>query len=105
MATQFVARSCASCQKITTQLAPKTSHLLHLILSILTGGIWLVVWAIVAFKNSWSLPTCTLCGTQTNIFGNKVGLLRKWMVPLVFLSFILLFMIIGFIIKIISYLP
>lgn len=30
----------------------KTNHILHLILSILTGGIWLVVWLIIGLGNS-----------------------------------------------------
>ena len=30
----------------------KTSHVLHLILSIITGGGWLIVWALVAVSNS-----------------------------------------------------
>ena len=30
----------------------KTSHLLHLILSIITIGFWIIVWIIVALSNS-----------------------------------------------------
>ena len=30
----------------------KTSHLLHLILSVVTGGIWLFVWVFVTLNNS-----------------------------------------------------
>ncbi len=29
-----------------------TNHILHLILSLLTGGLWLIVWVIVAVSNS-----------------------------------------------------
>ena len=29
----------------------KTSHLLHLFLSIITAGIWLPIWALVALSN------------------------------------------------------
>lgn len=31
---------------------PKTSHLLHLVLSLLTLGFWIIVWFIVALSNS-----------------------------------------------------
>lgn len=31
----------------------KTSHVLHLILSILTAGVWLFVWWICALSNAW----------------------------------------------------
>ena len=30
---------------------PKTSHILHLLLSVVTGGIWLPIWLIVAMLN------------------------------------------------------
>lgn len=32
----------------------KTNHVLHLLLSVLTAGLWLPVWFLVAFKNSAS---------------------------------------------------
>lgn len=31
---------------------PKTSHLLHLLLSVLTVGFWVIIWIIVAVNNS-----------------------------------------------------
>lgn len=30
----------------------KTSHLLHLILSVVTAGVWVIVWLLVALSNS-----------------------------------------------------
>lgn len=30
----------------------KTNHILHLILSIVTGGLWLVIWLLVGMSNS-----------------------------------------------------
>jgi len=30
----------------------RTAHLLHLVLSVLTGGLWLVIWAIVAISHA-----------------------------------------------------
>ena len=30
----------------------KTSHLLHLVLSVITGGLWVAVWIICALSNS-----------------------------------------------------
>lgn len=29
----------------------KTSHILHLILSLITGGLWIIVWIICALSN------------------------------------------------------
>lgn len=41
-------------QEVAVMLSkkPKTSHLLHLLLSILTAGIWILVWLLVAVNNS-----------------------------------------------------
>ena len=41
-------------QEVAVMLSKKknTSHILHLLLSIITGGIWVVVWIIVALSNS-----------------------------------------------------
>jgi hypothetical protein len=30
----------------------RTNHILHLLLSILTGGLWLVIWVAVSLSNS-----------------------------------------------------
>ncbi len=30
----------------------KTSHVLHLLLSVITGGIWILIWILVAISNS-----------------------------------------------------
>ncbi|WP_156827033.1 zinc-ribbon domain-containing protein [Geopsychrobacter electrodiphilus] len=30
----------------------KTSHILHLILSVITGGLWIIIWVLVAISNS-----------------------------------------------------
>ena len=40
--------------------AEKVNHILHLILSILTGGLWLVVWIFLAISRD--APTCAKCG-------------------------------------------
>lgn len=39
-------------QLIAKRADYKTAHILHLILSILTGGLWVVVWLIVAISNA-----------------------------------------------------
>lgn len=30
----------------------RTSHILHLLLSLVTGGLWLIVWVVVAISNA-----------------------------------------------------
>jgi uncharacterized membrane protein YvbJ len=41
-------------QEVAVMLSKKkkTSHILHLLLSIITAGIWIIIWIIVAISNS-----------------------------------------------------
>ena len=39
----------------------KPNHLLHLVLSILTGGLWLIIWLILTLKSAGNYR-CTQCG-------------------------------------------
>jgi hypothetical protein len=41
---------------------PKTNHILHLLLSILTCGLWLVVWLYKGTRAKGYY--CTACGTE-----------------------------------------
>ena len=34
------------------QRKKKTSHVLHLLLSIITGGVWLIIWALCSIANA-----------------------------------------------------
>jgi len=55
---------CDDCQSqvLTTQETPY--HLLHLILSIFTAGIWLPIWFLLAILPG--AKRCTRCGEQLN---------------------------------------
>ena len=46
-------------------MATKTtpSHVLHLILTLFTAGVWGIIWMILYFKESYR---CTECGMQTS---------------------------------------
>lgn len=59
---------CSTCGRHTPHLRPSTSHVLHLILSILTMGWWVLIWIIVAANNSTQAP-CTECGRKRGLFG------------------------------------
>ena len=42
----------ADIEKMESELEKaKTSHVLHLLLSIVTGGIWLIVWVVIGASN------------------------------------------------------
>ena len=52
---------CKVCNKHTKHTQPNTSHILHLILSIITAGLWVPAWILVALSNK-SQAQCTVCG-------------------------------------------
>jgi len=51
---------CATCNKQVMVRRKGTNHLLHLVLSVLTGGFWIIVWILASVKfGGWR---CTQCG-------------------------------------------
>lgn len=59
---------CKQCEAKTLHTQPSTSHVLHLLLSFVTFGLWLIVWAIV-IANNRNQGQCTACGRSQGIFG------------------------------------
>ena len=62
MATQQSLYYCEQCEKTTLHLEKKTEHLLHLLLSVVTGGAWIPVWLFLSMDTS--KPRCTVCGRK-----------------------------------------
>lgn len=61
---------CEKCEKNVVVTRPGTNHILHLLLSLLTGGIWIIVWIICAIKiGDWQ---CRECGESAK--GNPLRL-------------------------------
>jgi len=59
MADERKSGYCRSCKTRSVVFRPGTSHLLHLLLSIITAGIWLIVWLLAAIKiGGWRCSTC-----------------------------------------------
>lgn len=51
---------CAQCNTVTTHVTDEPNHLLHLIISIITGGAWVIVWVLlILFSDD---PKCSVCG-------------------------------------------
>lgn len=68
MATNRVMSFCRNCKKQTLHLQPATSHVLHFLLSIVTFGLWIIVWLLVATSNN-SQHICSVCGRGRGLFG------------------------------------
>lgn len=53
---------CRECDKQVVAFKPGTNHILHLILSLITGGLWLPVWLILVLtRGGWR---CEQCGRK-----------------------------------------
>jgi hypothetical protein len=59
MSIQKVRKFCKECNKFVFAERPGVNHILHLILTLLTFGIWLIVWIGVSVKiGGWKCPIC-----------------------------------------------
>lgn len=62
MATEQTARLCSSCREQRLHIRQGVNHLLHLLLTLVTGGLWIVGWLIaLGLKPGWR---CSQCGTM-----------------------------------------
>lgn len=66
--TDIVMKHCTNCRKNTKHLRPSTSHVLHLILSLISFGLWIPIWVLVAISNS-TQGQCSDCGKSRGFFG------------------------------------
>jgi hypothetical protein len=64
---------CPVCGRQSLFQKPRINHVLHLILSIVTLGLWLFVWAFLGFVNSSRQPRCSTCGRELRAFGTFRG--------------------------------
>ena len=61
MSYQQKSKYCLYCQKQVLVNRPGTNHLLHLILTLVTGGLWLIIWILCSIKiGGWK---CCRCGS------------------------------------------
>ncbi len=53
---------CKNCGRQVVVFRKGTNHILHLLLTIVTGGIWLIVWILTGVKfGGWR---CASCGSS-----------------------------------------
>ena len=63
MADRMQTGLCPTCREQRLLRQPRPNHVLHLILSVLTAGLWLIVWLILVARSSGASARCTVCGT------------------------------------------
>ena len=60
MAEDKTSMFCESCDSQVLAVRPGTNHVLHLLLSIVTGGLWIIVWILLSVRvGGWR---CSRCG-------------------------------------------
>lgn len=64
MADKQTTAYCYVCGKQSRYVKPRINHTLHLILAIVTIGIWGIVWLILGLSNSGKPVRCVTCGTS-----------------------------------------
>jgi hypothetical protein len=74
MPTSQLMKKCVRCKKKTLHIQEVPSYLLHIVLSIITVGVWLIVWVLFIHKSD---PQCTVCGETSDFLGNLLHGQRK----------------------------
>lgn len=75
MGTEYSTAYCKHCDDNVKTIRKTPSHLFHLIMSVLTCGVWLLVWASVASeKETWR---CSQCGSELGGGSNGWGLVGQ----------------------------
>lgn len=62
MSTITTRRNCRTCGQKRLFAKEKQSNVLHLLLTVLTCGLWLPVWLLVAVLVAFRPYRCTVCG-------------------------------------------
>jgi hypothetical protein len=57
---------CPTCKQRRLIRRRGTNHVLHLILTVLTLGLWGIVWIALAINNRSHPSRCTVCGTAVS---------------------------------------
>ena len=58
---KIINRRCHDCGEITKHEVERTNHILHLVLSFITGGLWFIVWIIIGITSLDNFPICLKC--------------------------------------------
>lgn len=67
MPTSQLMKHCGKCNEKTLHIQEVPNYILHVLLVIITAGIWLIVWALFVSKKD---PQCTKCGETSDFLGN-----------------------------------
>lgn len=73
MATETRMLACRICNAVTPHEVEKTSHILHLLLTVFTAGLWLPIWILLGLIRSLSSKgRCQQCIVMLNMYDQKL---------------------------------
>lgn len=59
MGLQQTSKWCKRCARNVLATRPGTNHILHLLLSLVTCGLWLIIWILASVRiGGWRCQTC-----------------------------------------------
>ncbi|HID29889.1 MAG TPA: hypothetical protein EYP19_07785 [Desulfobacterales bacterium] len=64
---------CPECKKRVLAVRPRTEAMVNLLLSVVTMGLWLIVWACTADLGKKGPYQCPACGTRTQEMADSDG--------------------------------
>lgn len=60
MGLQQAVKRCRKCSKDVIAARNGPNHIVHLLMTVLTGGIWIVVWFLASIRGGdWKCMTCS----------------------------------------------
>lgn len=62
MSTTRMQRHCMTCGQPRLFEKPGPNHILHLLLTVFSGGLWIPMWVIITLFCSLTPFRCTVCG-------------------------------------------
>ena len=63
MGMEFKSGQCGQCQQRVKVARKGINHILHLLLTIVTAGLWLFIWVLIAIaRDPWR---CDQCGSKS----------------------------------------
>ena len=61
MPTENIMYPCSVCQKQTVHIEQKINHILHVLLTVVTAGFWIIAWIYIALSHNRKTQG-TICG-------------------------------------------
>ena len=58
---------CSNCNQIMPANSYKVNHILHALLSVLTIGFWIIIWALICLGTLDTNFYCVKCGNKTRL--------------------------------------